>query len=52
MTETVKLILTVDETNTVLAGLQELKFSVANPLIQKILGLAKAQMEEESEPEE
>ena len=46
--------LTVEEANTVLAGLQELPAKTANPLTQKILKQAQEQLpknEEESKAE-
>jgi hypothetical protein len=57
MTEKNKIItieLTVEEANTVLAGLQELPAKTANPLTQKILKQAQEQLpknEEESKTE-
>ncbi|CAB5218767.1 hypothetical protein UFOVP218_134 [uncultured Caudovirales phage] len=40
---------TVEEVNTVLAGLQELPAKTANPLTQKILKQAKEQLPNEEE---
>ena len=57
MTEKDKLItieITVEEANTVLAGLQELPAKTANPLTQKLLKQAQEQLpkdEEESKAE-
>jgi hypothetical protein len=44
--------LTVEEANTVLAGLQELPAKTANPLTQKILKQAQAQLPEDKEPKD
>jgi hypothetical protein len=52
MTEKDKIItieLTVEEANTVLAGLQELPAKTANPLTQKILKQAQAQLPDDKE---
>jgi hypothetical protein len=52
MTEKDKIItleITVEEANTVLAGLQELPAKTANPLTQKILKQAQSQLPEDEE---
>jgi hypothetical protein len=52
MTEKDKIIvieLTVEEANTVLAGLQELPAKTANPLTQKIVKQAQEQLPKEEE---
>jgi hypothetical protein len=41
--------ITVEETNTVLAGLQELPAKTANPLTQKILKQAQDQLPKDEE---
>jgi hypothetical protein len=41
--------ITVEEANTVLAGLQELPAKTANPLTQKILKQAQAQLPDDKE---
>ena len=50
----IKLEVTVEEANTILAGLQELPAKTANPLTQKLLKQAQEQLpkdEEESKAE-
>jgi hypothetical protein len=42
--------ITVEEANTVLAGLQELPAKTANPLTQKILKQAQEQLPKDEEP--
>ena len=52
MTEKDKIItleVTVEEANTILAGLQELPAKTANPLTQKILKQAQAQLPDDKE---
>jgi hypothetical protein len=52
MTEKDKIItleVTVEEANTILAGLQELPAKIANPLTQKILKQAQAQLPDDKE---
>jgi hypothetical protein len=50
--KTITLELTVEEANTVLAGLQELPAKTANPLTQKILKQAQEQLPKEQISEE
>jgi len=47
--KTITLELTVEEANTILAGLQELPAKTANPLTQKILKQAQAQLPDEKD---
>jgi hypothetical protein len=46
------LTLTVEEANTILAGLQELPAKVSNPLTNKLVRQAQEQLAKEQVPEE
>lgn len=49
--KTLKFEFTVDETNDILKGLNELPFRIAQPLIKKVVDVANAQIEQPPQPE-
>jgi hypothetical protein len=48
----INLKLTIEEANTILAGLQELPAKVSNPLTNKLVKQAQEQLPQEPTPEE